>query len=93
MPKVKELFADFLAAASDVGGSASFIAIQPGEFEISSLQSTEALALLGKTVVNNFYDQYMSSPEGMELLMTTLAHPADFQDLSEEQIFINPFWD
>jgi len=93
IPKVKELFTDFLAAAHDVGGSVSFIAVQPGEFEISSVQSTEALALLGKTAVNNFYDQYMSSPEGMQLLMTTLAHPADFQDLTEEQIFINPFWE
>lgn len=93
MPTVKELFTDFLAAASDVGGGAAFITGQPGEFEISSVQSTEALALLGKTVVNNFYDKYMASPEGMELLMATLAHPADFQDLSEEEIFVNPFWE
>lgn len=93
MPKVKELFKDFLAAASDVGGSASFMAVQQAEFEISSVQSTEALALLGKTVVNNFYDQYMSSPEGMELLMTTLGHPADFQSFSEEEIFVHPFWE
>ncbi len=93
MPKVKELFADFLAAASDVGGSASFMAVQQGEFELSSVQSTEALALLGKTVVNNFHRTYMASPEGMELLMTTLGHPADFQDLREEQIFAHPLWE
>jgi hypothetical protein len=93
MPKMQELFKDFLAAAANiVGGSASFLSVQPGEVELSSVQSTEALALLVKTVVNNFYDQYMSSPEGMEQLKNTLTHPADFQDHSAEAIFQNPFW-
>ena len=92
MPKIQELFQDFLAAKTDVGGSISFTAIQPGEFEFSVVQNTEALALLVKTVVNNFYDKYMLPPEGMERLMTEVAHPDDFQDLSEEQIFENPFW-
>ena len=93
LPKVKELFKDFLAKSSDIGGSASFIATQQGALEISSLQSTEAFALLTKTVLNNFFDTYMTSLEGMELLQNTLMHPADFQDRSEEQIFMNPLWE
>ncbi|MBD3307673.1 hypothetical protein GF339_14655 [candidate division KSB3 bacterium] len=92
MPAVKGLFADFLEAASAIGGSVSFTAVQPGEFELSSVQSTEGLAVLVKTVGNNFYEQYMSSPEGMQLLQDTLLHPADFQALSDEEIFVNPFW-
>jgi ankyrin repeat protein len=92
MPKVKELFKDFLAAASDVGGSASFITVQQGEFELSSVQSTEAMALLVKTVVNNFYEQYMSSPDGLERLQNILKHPADFQKVTAEPLFVNPFW-
>ena len=93
MPTMQELFKDFLAAAANVvGGNASFLSVQPGEVELSSVQSTEALALLVKTVVNNFYDQYMSAPEGMEQLKNTLAHPEDFQDHSVEAIFQNPFW-
>ena len=92
LPQVQELFKDFLAAASDVGGSATFTAVQPGEFEISAVQSTEALALLIKTVVNNFYAQYMTSPEGMQRLQSTLMHPEDFQNKTAERIFMNPFW-
>jgi len=92
LPKAKELFVDFLETASEIGGSASFMAVRQGEFELSSVQSTEALAFLGQTVVNNFFEKYMSSPEGMELLQTSLMHPADFQDLSEEEIFMNPLW-
>ncbi len=92
IPKVKELFADFLKAASDIGGNAVFMAVQAGEFEISTVQSTEALALLVKTVVNNAYGKYMASPEGMELLQRELVHPKDFQDFPEEVIFEHPMW-
>ncbi len=34
----------------------------------------------------------MTSPEGMELLATQLAHPEDLQNLSEEEIFVNPIY-
>ena len=93
MPKVKELFQDFLAAAAEVGGSASFMAVQPGELEISAVQSTEALALLVKTVINNFYNQYLLAPDGMQRLQSELTHPSDFQDLTKDLIFMNPFWE
>ncbi|GAK60448.1 type II secretion system protein G [Candidatus Vecturithrix granuli] len=92
MPVIASWFTDFLAKTSEIGGSVSFMASQPEELELSSVQSTEALALLVKTVVNNFYSMYMTSPEGMELLMTQFAHPEDLQNLSEEEIFVNPIW-
>jgi len=92
MPSVQELFAEVRANATEVGGSATFVSIQPGAWEVSSNQSVEGLALLVKSVVNNFYGTYMASPEGMEKLFSTLQHPADFQALPEEQIFVNPFW-
>lgn len=93
MPHVTSLFEDFLAVVSEVGGSTSFIAVHPEELEIASIQSTEALAVLVKSVVNTFYETYMSRPEGMELLMTNFAHPEDLQDRSEEEIFANPMWE
>ena len=93
MPVIASWFTDFLAKASEVGGSVSFMTSQPEELELSSVQSTAALALLVKTVVNNFYTLYMTSPEGMELLRSQLAHPQDLQNLSEEAIFVNPIWE
>ncbi|MDY0093731.1 MAG: type II secretion system protein GspG [Candidatus Vecturithrix sp.] len=93
MPVIASWFADFLTKASEIGGSVSFMTSQPEELELSVLQNTEALALLVKTVVNNFYSMYMTSPEGMELLATQLAHPEDLQNLSEEEIFVNPIWE
>ena len=93
MPSVMRLFDDFLAVVSDTGGSVSFMAVRPEELEIVSIQSTEALAVLVKTVVNTFYETYMSRPEGLELLMTQFTHPEDLQDRSEEEIFVNPMWE
>lgn len=92
MPQVKALFRDFLAAAPELGGSAAFTTVQPGEVEISAVQSTEALALLVKTAGNNFYAKYLLAPEGMQQLQATLQHPADFQDADKDLIFTNPFW-
>lgn len=93
MPKVKELFADFLPKASEVGGGASFVAVQPGTLEFSSVQNMAGLALLVKTVGNAFYETYMLTPDGQDLLFNTLKHPSDFQDLTGEEIFINPLWE
>ena len=93
MPMVQELFAEVNANASEIGGGASFVAVRPGALELSSVHSTEGLALLVKSVVNAFYESYMMSPDGMETLFTTLQHPADFQVPADEAVFVNPFWE
>jgi hypothetical protein len=93
VPMLKELFSELNANVSDVGGSASFAAVQPGEWEFSAVQSLEGLAFLVKSVGNAFYDTYMATPDGMGQLFATLQHPSDFQDLEEEQILVNPVWE
>lgn len=93
MPSVQKLFSELSANVSDMGGSASFMATQPDVWEFSSIQSTEGLAFMVKSVVNAFYDTYMMAPEGMEQLFGTVQHPADFQDLEAEQLLVNPVWE
>ncbi len=93
MPKVKELFADFLESSSHVGGSASFVSVRAGELEFSFVQSMEALALLVKSVGNTTFEHYIATPDAMELLVEDFGHPLDFQDRSNDSIFEHPVWE
>ncbi len=93
MPVIASWFADFLTKASEIGGSVSFMTSQPEELELSVLQTQKLWHCWSKRSSIIFYSMYMTSPEGMELLATQMAHPEDLQNLSEEEIFVNPIWE
>ena len=93
MPVVQELFEDFHKGIGDTGGNLAFMAVRPGEIELSSLQRSDALALLVKTVANNVFDKYFSTPKGMELLFSQFMHPKDLSIEEDTLLFTNPLWE
>lgn len=92
MPLVKDLFADVLAAASTVGGNLSYMTVQSGRVELATVQSTDAFALLVKSVTNNVFEKYVNAPDGMQQLQSTFAHPADYQE-EGTLLLSNPIWE
>ncbi len=95
-PKVsgvlKELMRDFRAGAGDLGGAVSILRIAPGEWEGSFIQNTESLALLVRSVVNNAYEAYGSTPDGRTLLEKRLSTPRDRTHHFDVGVLENTFW-
>jgi hypothetical protein len=93
VPKLKELLYDYLSVASGIGGGACYKTVNPGEMRVTIVQSVEALALLVKTSVNQFFERYMTTDDGAEALMRILVHPEDGKQLYDEEVIrVNPSW-
>ena len=93
IPAVKALFADALAAAADMGGNLTYMTVQPGKVEFANVQSTDALALLVKSVTNHFYETYVLPKDGASVLQNTFMHPEDAQDVDGTLLLLNPLWE
>ncbi|MDM8516451.1 hypothetical protein QUF76_09645 [Desulfobacterales bacterium HSG16] len=93
MPALTSLFDDFNKKADELGGGTFYTAVYPGEYEFSLIQSTEALALLVKSVANNFYEEYAGSSQGMKKLEQLLTHPKDGKQIDDPDVLLkNPLW-
>jgi hypothetical protein len=93
VPELKAISSDYRRLASSIGGGAGFTSVNRGEARISFVQSTEALALLVKTSINNFYERYKITGGAKQQLIRLLMHPLDGKNIyNEETIAINPTW-
>ena len=93
MPIVQELLNDFSEGLDQVGGSLEFNAVRAGEFESTALQRSDGLALLVKTLGNNVFEKYFSTPDGMNLLFSQLMHPKDRAVGADTLLFTNALWE
>ncbi len=93
MPVVQELFQDFNEGIGKLGGSLVFSVVRPGEMESTAFQRSDALALLVKTLSNNVFEKYLSTPEGMDLLFSQLMHPKDRATGGDTLLFTNVLWE
>ncbi len=76
-PAVNACFAEVLAKAGSVGGSASYARTLPGQHELTYVQNSEGLALLIRSVGNTLFRTYFKTPEGQAALQTLIAGTYD----------------
>ena len=72
---------------------AVFTGTAPGEYSITLIQCSDGLALMLRSVVNSFFETYMSQPDGIQKLRNTLTTPLDGKQRKEQILFTNPLWD
>ena len=93
MTIIQALLKDFSEGLDQVGGSLAYTAVRSGELESTILQRSDALALLVKTLGNNVFEKYLSTPDGMNLLLSQLMHPKDRVIGADTLLFTNALWE
>lgn len=92
MQAVANLFADFRTKVDNLGGGAVYTTVAAGYYEIKLVQGTEGVGYLVKSVINNAFEKYLSSEEGMKELQQILRAPRDASIRPSDILFTNPFW-
>ncbi len=87
MPAISALFKDFRSKMDKTGGGMSWSRALPGRIEGGMIHNTGGISCLFQTVIDNFYAEYQSSPEGRVKLQKLLQgkHGAG---ISEDKIIL-----
>jgi hypothetical protein len=93
MPEVVAVMKDYRDGSDSLGGSAVYQRTSDGQYELVLVQSTEALAALARTVGNNFFDRYLSGPEGSTRLQGLGLNPLDQQHKGHPTVLTNSQWE
>jgi hypothetical protein len=93
LPLVQRVLAGYAAGAREVGGSLCYTRVEPGLYQVSLVQSTEAFTRLLSTVGNAIAEQYLASPDGQKALQQALRNSGDGRAEAFDEILVaNPTW-